>query len=153
MRLLLFSDYLRWVKFGLAFMIVVAYGIYYNMNRSGEFAGLNSYGLYLEEKSNGNICLQIVKIIRKDGQLLAVTRNREFNLLNLPESVQNNFLGDYAIRGKIVKENYLIIESIRGKHSRFLKLAVSSITATIICILFFVFFRLSSKGFLPKPTD
>ena len=146
----LFSDNKRWAKLGLAFMIVVTSGIYYNMNRSGEYAGLKSYGLYLEEKSGKSICLQNVKISRNDEQFLTITRHKAMKLLNLPESVQEDCTGDYAIKGKITNGNYMVVESIRRKKPRIVKLTCSVATALIICPLFFLFFRISSKGFFPR---
>ena len=152
--MLLFSDHKRWVKIGLSFIVIMVSGIYYNSNRSKGYAGRDSAALSTEVNSpeHGNLCLQQVKIEREGNLFFAVTRKNKYTLLNLPEIVKKNVSGDYAIRGRIVKGNYLIVESIRRKHSRFLKLTVSCITATIICPLFFVFFRLTPTGFSPKNT-
>jgi len=154
MSLLLFSDNKRWAKIGLAFIIIMVFGIYYNIHRSRGYTGLDSSVLLNEVKSygNGSLCLQQVKIKQEGKRFLAVTRNMKYTILNLPEIVQKNVSGDYAIRGRIIKGNHLIVETIRRKNARFLKLASSMLTALIICLLFFMFFRITPTGFSPKNT-
>jgi len=154
MSLLLFSDNKRWAKIGLAFIIIMVFGIYYNIHRSRGYTGLDSSVLLNEVKSygNGSLCLQQVKIKQEGKRFLAVTRNMKYTILNLPEIVQKNVSGDYAIRGRIIKGNHLIVETIRRKNARFLELASSMLTALIICLLFFMFFRITPTGFSPKNT-
>ena len=152
MSLLLFSDNKRWAKIGLAFIIIMVSGIYYNIHRSRGYTGLDSSVLLNEVKSygNGSLCLQQVKIKQEGERFFAITHTMNYSLLNLPETVQKNYAGDYAIRGKIKSENHLIVETIRRKNARFLKLASSMLTALIICLLFFMFFRMTPKGISPK---
>ena len=146
----MFSDRKRWAKLGIALMVLVASGIYHNINRFDGGAGPSYYDLHFWKKSNRTICLQNVKISHNEEQFLAVTRHTTLKLLNLPESVQEDCTGDYAIQGTMIPENSLIVERIRRKHSRFLKLAYSAVTAISIGFLFLLIFRFSPKGFYPR---
>lgn len=146
----MFSDRQRRVKLGIALTVLVASGIFHNINWVDGGTGSSSYDLRLMLKSRRTICLQNVKISCNGEQFLAVTRDTTLKLLNLPKSVQKDCTGDYAIQGTMIQGNALNIERIRRKHSKFLKVVYSIITAIYIGFLFLRIFRISSKGFYPK---
>ena len=146
----MFSDRQRLIKIGLALIIVIASGAYYNLKRPASDSDMNPYLSNIEKNANRFVCLQNVRIKPGEGQFFVMIRNRKMHLFNLPESVQRDFIGDFAIRGRITYDNHLRVEKIHRKHSRFLKLVYSIIAAMIVCSLFFVFFRLNRNGFTPK---
>ena len=149
----MFSDRHRLIKIGLTLSTVIICGIFFNTDRSGVDFNLNPYFWNNDEKSNRLICFSNVRINRDEGQFFATVRNRKIHLFNLPASVQRDIGGDFAIRGRITYDDHLFVEKIRRKNSRVLKIICSIITAMIVCSLFFVFFSLNRKGFIPKEAD
>ena len=144
------SDYYRFFKIGLAMAAVILFGSYYNMNRPEAFSDLGYYYMGIDKNSHRFVCFSNVKIDREEGQFLAVTRNGKIPLLDLPQYVQLDYTGDFAIKGSFSDKNQFLVERVRRKYSRLLKITSSIITALIVCPLIFVFFRVSKKGFLPK---
>ena len=149
----MFSDRYRWIKIGMALVIIIAAGAYYNLKRTASHSDMSPYQSRTEKNANRSICLQNVRIKRGEGQFFVVIRNRKIPLFNLPESVQRVFVGDFAILGKITNDNHFLVEKIHRKQSRLLKMVYSIMAAIAVCYLFLVFFRLNREGFCPKETE
>ena len=149
----MFSDSHRWIKFGSVLTVLIVSGIYHNINLADIEACPENYHSVLVDSPDGSVCLSNVKIEIRDGRHLAVTRHNTVILLNLPEVIQQQYSGDFAIKGTLTHDNHLMVEKIRKKHSQILKIIASSITALIVCSLFFLSFRISRKGFIPRTSE
>ena len=144
------TNRLRRFKIGISLVALIAGGIFHNGNEAGDPFRFDSYDQVSGSEFERVICLSNVGLQREEGKLFAVRPKRHILLLNLPESVHSDWSGNFAIKGRLIVPNRLVVEKIRRKHPRILKLTCSVVTALVACSLFFIFFRIMHRGITSK---
>ena len=146
----MFSDQYKYLKILVYMLVLILCGIYFNLNSPQKMPGIVNINGLQAASCMDEVCFYNVKILLKNGKYYMKNRYKEIEIKDFPVIAGQNLLGEYAIRGSINKEGNLRIEKIRRKYPRFYKLLYSGITALCVGALFFVHFRYSKKGFIPK---
>ena len=152
-RFNMLSDTNKFLKIALSLLILMICGIYYGKNSNQAASNINSFGLSGYTTSKDRVCISNGKIYRDKQTFWIVWRHNKIVVINPPEFLEKNLNEELIISGVLTKENRLYIENVHKQNPRYLKLACSGITAIIICPLFFMFFKITKKGFLLRRID
>ena len=146
----IFSDDHKIIKIILPVVILLLCSIYYNRHYHPQNFTKRYIDNVTERKTGFDACLYYVKIYQKGDKFYFKKTGMEFEILGLPEVIPDHLDCRYAIRGEIRPGDIFELKIIKKLTPRIYKLLFSSITAIIILFLFFVYFRYSDKGFIPR---
>jgi len=138
----MFSDRLKLLKIVSCLAVVISCGLYYRFHAASN---------PLNDGYRQRICLLKAKILQTaENTYTAENRMKRFKILNVPDSIEIKPGEEYSIMGYINDDGYLVIERIRRNYPYAFKLVYSALTAVIMCSLFFIYFKISRKGFVPR---
>ena len=145
-----FSDHLRWAKICVPLIIIILSGFHYYNDLYRIINSREYIEKMFDQEGDFILCIRHVTIRRNNEIYFLKKYGRMIELRNLPVSVKQDLKRKYDISGMIVNGNILKVEAIKGKYPRIIKIGISGLTATIICFLFFIFFRFTKDGFVPR---
>ena len=136
----MFSDARKWMNIFLCCFILIGSGIHYFLKQDETLCGAGSEVCFFNT--------EIRKIT--SNTYVAVQGATTMFIENLPLSIRRSPGGEYAIKGYLRERNLLVIEAIRHKHPHSRKLLYSTVAAVAVFVLFFICFKPSRTGIVPR---